>query len=359
MKVFDVVIIGYGIVGKRRHHYIDLHKNLNAVAVCDVRFLDKEFRDGNGSIYNNYDDIEKMSKKKKESGKMSNGVMYFSDYADLLENIEYDIVFVSLPNYLAPKVTMIALSNGAHVFCEKPPGRTVQDIEEVIKVENKYKSLKLKYGFNHRYHGSVIKAKKIIDSEIFGKIINMKGVYGKSSIVPVKKEWRSMSKYSGGGILLDQGIHMLDLFRFFCGDFDEIKSFVSNDYWNHDVEDNAYSIMKSKNGTVAMIHSSGTLWQHRFRLEISFEKGYLELSGILSGSKSYGRERLIIIKKIPNSNVGSLGKEEINYLRDESWKNEIDDFVKCILENKKVEIGSSEDALNVMKLVHDIYSSDK
>ena len=104
---------------------------------------------------------------------------------------------------------------------------------------------------------------------------------------------------------------MLDLFRFFCGDFSEIKSFISNDYWKHDIEDNAYAIMRSDDGIVAMIHSTATQWQHRFRLEITFDKGYIELSGILSGSKSYGQERLIIINKIPKSNVGSLSKKKL------------------------------------------------
>ncbi len=359
MKKYKVAIIGYGIVGKRRHNFIEKHPFLETVAVCDVRFLDKKFRDGSGSIYNNYDEIEKLSSKKRTNGKMSDKVLFFSDYNDLFESISPDLVFVSTPNYLAPKITIMALNNGCHVFCEKPPGRTVRDIENVILAENSNPKLKLKYGFNHRYHGSVIEAKKIIDSKIFGKIINVRGVYGKSSIVPVKNEWRSLKKYSGGGILLDQGIHMLDLFRFFCGDFSEIKSFISNDYWKHDIEDNAYAIMRSDDGIVAMIHSTATQWQHRFRLEITFDKGYIELSGILSGSKSYGQERLIIINKIPKSNVGSLSKKEINYLNDDSWKNEIDDFVDCISKNKKVFTGSSKDALSVMNLVHKIYSSDK
>ena len=118
--------------------------------------------------------------------------MFYSDYNDLFESISPDVVFVSTPNYLAPKITIMALNNGCHVFCEKPPGRTVKDIENVILAENNNSKLKLKYGFNHRYHGSVIEAKKIIDSKIFGKIINLRGVYGKSSIVPVKNEWRSL-----------------------------------------------------------------------------------------------------------------------------------------------------------------------
>ena len=151
---------------------------------------------------------------------------------------------------------------------------------------------------------------------------------------------------------------MLDLFRYFCGDFDEIKSFISNNYWKHNVEDNAYAIMRDKKGRIAMIHSTATQWQHRFKLEITFENGYIELSGILSGSKSYGQEKLKIIPKVLNSSVGSLKVEEINYLNDNSWNDEIIDFTDIVLNNKKVITGNSYDALKVMELVENIYKSD-
>ena len=166
MKKYKVAIIGYGIVGKRRHNFIEKHPLLETVAVCDVRFLDKKFLNGIGSIYNNYDEIEKLSLKKRTNGKMADNVLFFSDFNDLFESISPDVVFVSTPNYLAPKITIIALNKGCHVFCEKPPGRTVEDIENVILAENNNPKLKLKYGFNHRYHGSVIEAKNIIDSKI-------------------------------------------------------------------------------------------------------------------------------------------------------------------------------------------------
>ena len=158
--------------------------------------------------------------------------------------------------------------------------------------------------------------------------------------------------------MLDQGIHMLDLFRYFCGDFNEIKSFVSNNYWKHNVEDNAYAIMRDEKGRIAMIHSTATQWQHRFKLEITFENGYIELSGILSGSKSYGQEKLKIIPKELNSSVGSLKLEEINYLNDNSWNDEILDFTDIVLNNKKVVTGNSYDALKVMELVENIYKAD-
>ena len=98
-------------------------------------------------------------------------------------------------------------------------------------------------------------------------------------------------KKVGGGILLDQGIHMLDLIYFFAGKFNEFKSFVSNKFWKYNVEDSAFALMKNDLGIIASIHSTATQWKHKFNIEITLEKATLILSGILSGSKSYGQEK--------------------------------------------------------------------
>jgi predicted dehydrogenase len=356
---FKVGIIGYGVVGQRRRLFIDKNSHMKTIAVCDVRFKkDGSMIDGADFNYT-YDLLEDRSQKKPLTGKTNDEIQFFNNYKDLLANSTLDILFVSVPNYLAPEVTIAGLEKDLHVFCEKPPGRTVEEIKKVIEVEKKYPHLKLKYGFNHRYHGSVKKAKEIIDSNQFGDIINFRGVYGKSSIVPFfKGQWRSMKKFSGGGILLDQGVHMLDMFRYFSGDFEEVKSFVSNNYWGHDVEDNAYAILRNKNGRVAVIHSSATQWQHSFRLEITFEEGYLELSGILSGSKSYGQEKLLIVPKHKNSVVGSLSGTTTQYLEDTSWNDEITEFADLIINDKPVDQGNSYDALKVMELIYEIYNAD-
>jgi predicted dehydrogenase len=329
-KALRVGIAGYGVVGKLRHQFIDQHPALKTVAVCD--------------------------KTMKGRGVMPNGIEYFRRYDDLLK-IPLDVLFVSLPNYLAAEVTMAGLEKGLHVFCEKPPGRTVSDIKKVIDVEKKHPHLKLKYGFNHRYHDSVKEAHKIIQSKILGEIINMRGVYGKSKIISFAGGWRAHRKFSGGGILLDQGIHMVDLMRFFCGEFVEVKSFVSNEFWNHDVEDNAYAIMRDTKRRVAILHSTATQWQHRFMLDIAMTKGALSLQGILSGTKSYGQERLHIIKR-SDENVGSQEEQVINYLQDNSWKEEINEFAEAIINNQLIKTGTSHDALMTMKLVYRIYCSD-
>ena len=330
MKKLKVGIAGFGVVGKRRFDFINKNKNLKVICVCD-KYIDKSSFD--------------------------NDVFFHNNYKDLFTH-DLDILFVCLTNNIAAEVTIAGLENGLHVFCEKPPGMNVEDIENVIKVEKRFPNLKLKYGFNHRYHDSVIKAKELIESGKFGDIINLRGLYGKSRIIPFDGGWRSDRKLAGGGILLDQGIHMLDLMRFFCGEFNEVKSFISNDYWKHDVEDNAYAIMKDEMGRVAMINSSATEWQHKFRLEISLTNGYINLFGILSGSKSYGEEKIIYGFRDEDSNNGQMKSTYLQYLQDNSWKSEIDEFTDSILNNYSIESGSSNDALETMKLVYKIYFED-
>lgn len=329
-KKIKVGIAGYGIVGKRRRLYIDQHPEMVTYAVCDQNFAGTTVLDN---------------------------VRCHSSYHDLLKE-PLGALFVTLPNYLAAEVTMAGLEKGFHVFCEKPPGRNVQEVEQVRAVERKHPDLKLKYGFNHRYHESVKETKRIIESGQYGEIINLRGIYGKSSIIPFDKGWRSERQYAGGGILLDQGIHMLDMIRYFAGDFEEVKSFVSNSYWHHDVEDNAYAIMRSRDGCVAMIHSTATQWQHKFRLEITLRDALLELTGILSGTKSYGEERLKIIPKKEGSSVGSFFEVTNSYLDDNSWQCEIDEFADIIVNDKMVLNGNSGEALDVMKLVYRIYCAD-
>lgn len=332
MKKLKVGIAGYGVVGKRRHEYIDVHPKMKVVAVCDQSFLEKSVDE--------------------------KGMLCFANYHDLLKE-KLDILFVCLPNEIAAEVTIQGLEHNMHVFCEKPPGRNVEDIERVIEVEKKFPKLKLKYGFNHRYHDSVRLALDSINSGKLGEVINIRGVYGKSRIVSFAGGWRSKRDISGGGILLDQGIHMLDLMRLFSGEFIEVKSFVENSYWEHDIEDNAYAIMKDTSGRVAMLHSSATQWQHRFVMEITLSDGYIELHGILSGSKSYGEEKIIIGRRDDESMNGQMESKTIKFLTDNSWKDEIFEFADSIINNKSIISGTSNDALETMKLVYSIYYNDE
>ncbi|MHA1597174.1 MAG: Gfo/Idh/MocA family protein [Alphaproteobacteria bacterium] len=325
-------IAGYGIVGKRRHGVIAERDDMEVVAVCDRSF------EGSGSL--------------------DDGTRYFTNYSELLGQ-DLDALFVCISNDMAADVTIAGLERGLHVFCEKPPGRDVADIARVVECDKGRPAQKLKYGFNHRYHDSVRDALAIVRSGELGRVINLRGVYGKSKLITFGRDhdWRVERDLAGGGILLDQGIHMVDLIRLFAGEFTDISSFISNDHWGHDVEDNAYAIMRTGDGVVAMLHSSGTQWRHRFNLDITLQKGTLILSGILSGTKSYGDETLTIARS-SGDDRGDPVEETRNYDTDPSWADEIAEFADAVINDAPIANGTSDEALRTMQLVYRIYCAD-
>ena len=333
MKKIKTAIVGMGVVGKRRKYFIEKNNNYKIIAVSDINFKK---------------DIKK------------NNIYYYKDYKNIL-NLDLDCIFVTLPNYLAPKVTSLFLKKNISVFCEKPPGRNIDDIKKIIKIERNCKA-KLMYGFNHRYHGSVVQAKNIIEKKTLGEILNIRGLYGKSKIVSYNKGvWRSKKRFAGGGILLDQGIHMLDLINYFCGPFSNFKSFISNRYWKYDIEDDVFAIFKNSKGVLASIHSTAVQWEHKFRIEISLQKGSIELNGILSGTKSYGSESLTIVKVKSNKFKNKITKKTIYFKKDNSWKKEIEEFARILITNNKKGVikGTSKEALEVMRMIDSIYKNDK
>lgn len=332
MNELRVGIAGFGIVGKRRKDCVDRQPHMRMVAVCDRTFEDE--------------------------GSLADGINYYRDYRRMLTE-DLDVLIVCLTNDIAAEVTIAGLECGLHVFCEKPPGRDVADIMRVIEHERRHPSLKLMYGFNHRYHESVQDALRIMRSGDLGGVINMRGMYGKAKLVTFNQpDWRTKRAIAGGGVLLDQGIHMVDLMRLFGGDFDEVHSFISNRHWGYDVEDNAYALMRTPDGVVGMLNSSATQWRHRFNLDINLERGSLVLGGILSGTKSYGAETLTVVLADPENDRGDPKEQVTRYNRDPSWDSEIGVFVDCILNDKPVLSSSSEDALRTMQLVYKIYYAD-
>jgi len=334
-KKLNAAIVGYGYMGKIRKKIIETSSHMELVGICDTN---------KNSIL--ADDSVKCK--------------IYDSYEKLLKS-KVDIIFVCTPNSFSPEIVVSSLKKGKHVFCEKPPGRTLDDVKMMMAAEKENPSLKLMFGFNHRYHPGILEAKTIVDGGRFGKILFLKGIYGKSGGKDYLQSWRNRKEISGGGILVDQGIHMLDLFRYFCGDFDEIKGFLSKMFWDSDVEDNAFVYLKNKEGQVATLHSSATLWKHTFKLEIFLEEAYLIVSGLLSKTGSYGRETLTFGRRQFEDESFALGnpREEIIYFdQDLSWTTEVEKFIECIFKDKKVENSSSYDALKVMELIDRIYRDE-
>ena len=331
-KVLKVGIAGYGVVGKRRGDCVERHPNLKLVAVCDRVFT--------------------------SDGVLPNDVAYFRTYQQLLQQ-DLDVLIVCMTNDIAAEVTIAGLNLGLHVFCEKPPGRDMSDIANVIVAEKKNPQCRLMYGFNHRYHDSVQDALKIIRSGRYGNIINMRGVYGKSKLITFNQaDWRAKREIAGGGVLLDQGIHMVDLMRLIAGEFVDVQSFISNGHWGYNVEDNAYALMRTEQGVVAMLNSSATQWRHQFSLDINMQRGGVILRGILTGSKSYGSETMTLVTADPDRDNGDPKEELFEYNDDPSWDREIAEFTQSVLNDEPVQSGTSQDAYQTMKLVYKIYYAD-
>ena len=328
-----VGIAGYGIVGKTRHRVLGQHDAFEVVAVSDITF--------------------------KENPTTLQNINTYSDYKDLIDAEDLDVLFVSLPNKLASEATLIGLKKGLNVFCEKPPARNLEELYPIRDFLEENTDLKLMYGFNHRFHASIIDAINIIRNGSLGNVVNLRGIYGKSNMISFNQtDWRTKRSESGGGILLDQGIHMLDLMRYFAGDFTSVHSFISNSFWNFDVEDNAYVMMKSDTGIVAQLMSSATQWQHTFNLNITLEKGSLVLGGLRTSSKSYGEETLRIISSDAEKLNTKPQVEERSYDEDISWDEEIKCFAGVLLNSDNIENGSIDEALKIMELIETIYKAD-
>jgi predicted dehydrogenase len=330
MAALKAGIVGYGYMGQIRHRNVLDHPDLELSLICDP------------------------SEQSRLDAARLPSVGTFQELVDS----EVDVIFVCTPNFLTPDVCIYAMERGRHVFCEKPPGRTLNDIERMISVEQRHPELRLIFGFNHRHHPGIIDAKSIIGSGSLGEVLTLRGLYGKSGGTNFERSWRNDPQVSGGGILLDQGIHMLDLFRFFCGEFEEVMAMRALTHWDIPVEDNAMLLLRSSTGQLATLHSSATSWKHQFRLEIGLERGYVVVSGLLSKTGSYGRETLVI-GRLPLGGervaLGNPREETVYYDVDPSWDIEVDHFVDCIRNGKPISQGTSLDALRVMEIVDRAY----
>lgn len=284
------------------------------------------------------------------------GILAYRSEEELIADPKIEAVFICTPNYLNKFLTTQALQAGKHVFCEKPPAFNAKEVEEIMAVEKRCPGQKLMYGLNHRHHESVKKIKSLVDSGEYGRLLWIRGRYGKSVDADFYNDWRSQKKSAGGGILMDQGIHMLDLFLMLANDFDEVKAFVSNLYWKLDVEDNVFAILRNREGVVASLHSTMTQWRHLFSLEIFLERGYIVINGLKTSSGTYGDEVMTIAKNRTMAPAATWDDEEdFRFNIDNSWNSEMEHFLSAIQKNMPVTVGNSQDALKLMRVVDKVY----
>lgn len=332
MRKFRTVIIGMGRMGKTRYVAMKKHGHFEITGLCD-------------------NDISQLGEY---------DINKYEDWKCSIDQERPEIVVVCTVNAVIPQVVCYALENGCHVFAEKPPGKTLEDAMTMKKVFLKHKNQILKFGFNHRYHYSVIEAKSLIDSGFLGKVVNIRGVYGKAGNLQ-KSEWRNDIEIAGGGILLDQGIHMLDLLRYFVGDFKFVKGFTEKLVWKEAAgEDTAFITLKTDSGKVATLHSSAIQWKHKFDMDITCTNGYIALNGLLTSTKSYGEERITYYRKDLEQKSGKLGNPTeytMCFDEDSSWDFEVEEFYKAIKGEKPIMNGTIDDAVAVMELIDKVYGN--
>lgn len=275
----------------------------------------------------------------------------------VLADPNVDAIFVCTPNYRIPPLCKAGLEAGKHVFSEKPPAFTSAALVPVLEAEKESGNV-LMYGFNHRHHESVKRMKSIIDSRSLGKPLWMRGRYGKEVDESFLNTWRADKRLSGGGIMLDQGIHMLDLFLYLGGGFDEVQALVSNLFWEIDgIEDNVFAQFRcSRTGLSASLHSTMTQWRYLFSLEVFLEEGALILNGLKTSSGAYGDEVLSIKHNAhPDLSGAFEGEERFVFKQDLSWMSEVTMFLESIGAGSSPSLGNSDDAKRLMVLIDRIY----
>jgi 1,5-anhydro-D-fructose reductase (1,5-anhydro-D-mannitol-forming) len=270
---------------------------------------------------------------------------------------EVDAVLISVPPKLAPGYVQKSIQAGKHVFCEKPAAINLDNLNEIDAAFTSNKVLA--YGFNHRVHQSIVKIKEVIDSNKMGRILWLRGRYGKEVDDKYFGTWRCDKSLNGGGILIDQGIHMVDLMAHLAGGFDGAQAVLSTNYLNIEgVEDNGFiTLFSTTNKITASIHTTLTQWRYLFSLEMFLEKGSIVLNGLRTKSGNYGEEVLTIK---PNSKNESLMDivEEI-FTENISWQTEIDAFLESCDKNEPYPYAGFQDAVQTTTLMDLIYKEAK
>jgi predicted dehydrogenase len=247
------------------------------------------------------------------------------DWRAAVDRSDVDIVIVATTNDQLAAIGAAAASGGKHVLIEKPAGRTVGEIDSIAAAARRT-GARVRVGFNHRYHPAVLKAREIVDAGAIGGLMFVRGRYGHGGRLGYESEWRADPVRSGGGELIDQGVHLIDLSRWFLGEFSAIEGFAHTFFWRMPVDDNAFVLLKTPRDRTAFLHVSCTEWKNLFSLEIYGTDGKLHLEGL---GGSYGTERLTFYRMLPE-----MGPPETTVWEypgaDESWARELAAFVDDI-----------------------------
>ena len=274
-----------------------------------------------------------------------------ADWRAAVQRDDVDIVIVATTNDALVQTSLAAVLAGKHVLVEKPAARNVAELDKLIEAAAARKNdVQVRVGFNHRYHLALLKAKELVDAGELGELMFVRGRYGHGGRKGYDREWRANPALSGGGELIDQGVHMIDLSRWFLGDFTEIQGFAHTYFWDMPVDDNGFMILRTPKNQTAFLHVSCTEWKNLFSLEIYGRNAKLHIEGL---GGSYGVEKLSFYKMLPE--MGPPDTTVWEYPRgDNSWALEFSEFLDDI-ELKRTPSANLLDARAALAAVEKIY----
>jgi predicted dehydrogenase len=327
--MMNVGIIGAGIQGKRRANALKQLKNdqLFMVADSDIHLAGIIADDMHCQATDNWEDV--------------------------INSKEIDAVIVCTPTFLHLPMCIRAFKNNKHVLCEKPLGRNPDEARSIIECAGSSNRI-LGAGFNHRFHPAVYRAHEMVNQGFIGPVNFIRSRYGHTGREGYEKEWRGNPDMAGGGQLMDQGVHIIDLFRWFLGDFKEATGFIDTYHWDiKPLEDNAFALLRTSKGQIASLHVSWTQWKNLFSFEVFGQEGYLIAEGL---GGSYGVEKLITGKR-PLSNE-PFKQEIIEFTSsDNSWNLEWQDFTGAIKDGRQP-LANGNDGLQAIKIAYALYDSN-
>ena len=277
------------------------------------------------------------------------GAEVTSDWRSAIHRDDVDIVIVATTNQALVETSLEAAKAGKHILVEKPAARNVAELDTLIDAAQKNDVL-VRVGFNHRYHPALLKAQELLEAGELGELMFIRGRYGHGGRIGYDQEWRADPVLSGGGELIDQGVHLIDLSRWFLGDFVSIEGYSHTYYWDMPVDDNGFMLLKTAKNQTAFLHVSCTEWKNTFSLEIYGRDAKLHIEGL---GGSYGVEKLSFYKMLPE--MGPPDTTIWEYPRgDKSWSLEFSEFLDD-LRLGRTPSANLNDAREALLIVEKIY----
>ncbi len=322
MNPLRVAIVGCGLIGNKRAKAL---AGAKLVACADI-------------------DVARAE----ALARSAHGAAVCSDIQAVIARQDVDAVIVATPNDSLTKISISAIRAGKHVLVEKPAARSVRELDELIAAAEKT-DVRVRVGFNHRYHPAFVKARKMFDEGLLGEMMFVRGRYGHGGRVGYEKEWRMDPRISGGGELIDQGTHLIDLARCFLGDFSRVSGFAGTYFWNAPVDDNAFLMLRTAAEKTAFLHVSCTEWKNLFSFEIYGKNAKLAVDGL---GGSYGPEKLTYYKMLPQMGVPETTVWDFPG-GDASWESEFTEFIEDIRLKRRPSAGLA-DARAALKIVEEI-----